>query len=45
MSLFAFGSTLTEMTDASVWVYFKFKHQGVECKCCKAINRIYPWST
>lgn len=40
----ALGGVSTEMTDASAWVFSRFKRQGVECEKCGHICKIRPWS-
>jgi len=44
IALISLGGVLTEMTDASAWVYSRLKRQGVECDSCHYINSIRPWS-
>ena len=44
LALIALGGVFTEMTDASAWVFSRFKRQGVECKECGHICKIRPWS-
>jgi hypothetical protein len=44
VALVALGGVFTEMTDASAWVFSRFKRQGVECKECGHIYKIRPGS-
>lgn len=44
IALISLGGVFTAMTDASAWVYSRFKRKGVECDSCHHINSIRPWS-
>lgn len=44
IALISLGGVLTQMTDASAWVYSRLKRQGVECDSCHHMNPIRPWT-